>query len=482
MSSCCRTDGDSAVTPSIQCVAALRGGQGAWLEVLTLPIVADRFALPNSPVSEGGHAKLYRAVDFNNDNSPVAVKVFNRAQVLDDRVLQAAWTNELVAYQALGDHPNLARLIDWGRCDDSSPYLVFEWLEQDLLAALDGLAIEGWDDFWPVAREILAGLAVIHAEGYVHRDVKPENVLISSAGQYKIADFGTTRLAETVNLGVTMAPLGTVPYAPLERGTGTPSASYDLYSFAVLSIVCLTGRVPVDAEDVRREFAALNIPPEVAEVLKSCLSDDPADRPASASILKAQLQELQEQREISRAPEVEIFLDFPDPVLQAFCKQYGLSVSKAQILDDICEVGALAFDGRAGAKPDLQLCGQRFMLRLQEHRTRLGVVRIARVQRVAAQVLELARATWYRPRLKLRTSSPTDPHGAARELTSLLEHVTAMDNDRVQQELIAAPVLSTTNIVEMAIGLGLAFRKQQASSLASRDSCVREIEGFSLVK
>ncbi|MFD4970153.1 AAA domain-containing protein [Streptomyces sp. NPDC058424] len=403
-----------------------------------MPIVDGRFALPNTPVSEGGHAKLYKAVDLENDTAAVAVKVFNPSKALDDRVLQAAWTNELSAYQALGDHANLARLIDWGRCDDGSPYLVFEWLDQDLLAALDGLQLEGWDDFWPIAREVLSGLSVIHAEGFVHRDVKPENVLISAAGAYKIADFGTTRLAETVSLGLTMAPLGTVPYAPEERGTRTPSASYDVYSFTVLTVVCLTGRVPVDANQVRVEFANLDLPPDIADVLRPCLSDVPDDRPASAGVLKAQLQTIQERRELRRAPEVELFLDFPDQVLQSFSKQYGISISRVQILDDIREVGALAFDGRVGAKPDLQLCGQRFMLRLQEHRTRPGLMRVVRVQRAPAQVLELARSTWYRPSLKLRMSSPTDPHGAAGELTELLELVTEKDGERAQRDVVSA--------------------------------------------
>ncbi|MEU0133793.1 AAA domain-containing protein [Streptomyces sp. NPDC006296] len=405
---------------------------------MNLPIIADRFALPSSPVSEGGHAKLFKAADLENDNSSVAVKIFNPSKVLDDRVLQAAWTNELSAYQALGDHANLARLIDWGRCNDGCPYLVFEWLDQDLLAALDDLQIEGWDDFWPVAREILSGLAVIHAEGFVHRDVKPENILMSATGGYKVADFGTTRLAETVSLGLTMAPLGTVPYSPQERGTRTPTASYDLYSFAVLVLVCLTGRVPADEENVLSGFANLDLPPEIAKALAPCLSDNPDDRPPSAGVLKAQLEEIQSRREMRRAPEVEIFLDFPDQVLQAFLKQYNVSMSKSQVLDDIREVGALAFDGRAGAKPDLQLCGQRFMLRLQEHRTRPGLLRVVRVQRAPAQVLELARSTWYRPRLKLRTSSPTDARNAARELTELLELVTEKDGERAQREAAAA--------------------------------------------
>ncbi|MFJ6755731.1 AAA domain-containing protein [Streptomyces sp. NPDC091273] len=407
-------------------------------EELALQIIAQRFALPASPAGEGGHAKLFKSVDLENDNATVAVKIFNPSTNLDDRVLKAAWANELTAYQALGDHANLARLIDWGRCDDGSPYLVFEWLEKDLLKGLDDLDIEGWDDFWPIARDILSGLQAIHSEGYVHRDVKPENVLITANGRFKLADFGTARLAETVSLGLTLAPLGTIPYSPEERGTRTPSAAYDVYSFAVLTVVCLTGRVPVDAEGVDSSFQDLDLPPDIYAALTPCFAADPDQRPASAGVLYSQLKEIQEERESRRTPETEIFLDLPPATLDTFKRQYGIVLTADRVLEDMDAVCALSYDTRTQAQPDLQISGQTLLLRVQPHRIRPGVLRVNRIQRPQAQLLEAARANWYRPKLKFRMSAPTDPARAARDLEHQMAVVSEMDAERAETEVRSA--------------------------------------------
>ncbi|MCX4641944.1 serine/threonine-protein kinase [Streptomyces sp. NBC_00401] len=403
-----------------------------------MPLIAQRFALPSAPAGEGGHAKLFKSVDLENDNAPVAVKVFNPSSNLDDRVLKAAWANELNAYQALGDHPNLARLIDWGRSEDGSPYLVFEWLEQDLFKGLDGLAIEGWDDFWPIAQDILSGLQAIHSEGYVHRDVKPENVLITENGRYKIADFGTARLAETVSIGVTLAPLGTIPYAPDERGTRTPTPSYDVYSFAVLTVVCLAQRNFNNAAEVEAAFRDLDLPPDIFSVLEPCFATAPDARPATAGVLYSQLAAVQGERELRRSPETEIFLDLPTFVLESHRKQYGVALTSDQVIEDIHAVCALSYDTRSKAKPDLQISGQTLLLRVQPHRVRPGVLRVARIQRPQAQLLEAARANWYRPKTKFRLSSPTDPGRADRDLNSLLATVSDMDSERAELEVSSA--------------------------------------------
>lgn len=402
-----------------------------------MQIIAQRFALPASFTAEGGHAKLFKSVDLENDNSTVAVKVFNPSKNLDDRVLNAAWANELEAYQALGDHTNLARLIDWGR-SNGAPYLVFEWLEKDLLKGLDDLEIEGWDDFWPVARDILSGLQLIHSEGYVHRDIKPENILITENGRFKIADFGTARIAETVSIGMTLAPLGTIPYAPNERGTRTPTAAYDIYSFAVLAVVCLTGRIPNDAEEVEAEFRSLDLPPDILQALLPCFSTVASERPESAGVLYAKLAGIQEARESRRSPETEIFLDFPPMTMESFKQQYGIILSTERILEDIHAVCALSYDTRSNKQPDLQISGQTLLLRVQPHHTRHGVLRVARIQRPQAQLLEAARANWYRPKLKFRLSAPTDPARAARELADQMQVVSDMDANRAEIEVSSA--------------------------------------------
>ncbi|MFE9850609.1 AAA domain-containing protein [Streptomyces sp. NPDC005576] len=313
--------------------------------------------------------------------------------------------------------------------------MLFEWLEKDLLKGLDDLGIEGWDDFWPIARDILSGLQAIHSAGYVHRDIKPENVLIAENGRFKIADFGTARIAETVSIGLTLAPLGTIPYAPEERGTRTPTAAYDVYSFAVLATVCLTGRIPADAAEVQSAFADLDLPPDILEALLPCLSAIAEERPQSAGVLLAALAAIQEARETRRSPETEVFLDFPPMVLETFKRQYGISLTRERVLEDIHAVCALSYDTRASKQPDLQISGQTLLLRVQPHHTRDGVLRVARIQRPQAQLLEAARANWYRPKLKFRMSAPTDPGRAARDLADQMQIIGEMDAKRAEVEV-----------------------------------------------
>jgi hypothetical protein len=402
-------------------------------------IIEERFALPAEPVQRGGHAQLYRGTDLERDNQIVAVKLFNPPHVADDRVLRASWSNELHAYQTLGDHANLARLIDWGRMQDGAPYLVFEWLETDLFTHLDHITIEGWDDFWPIARDILSGLSVIHSAGYVHRDLKPENVLVSRDGPFKVADFGTARLTQAISLGMTMAQLGTEPYAPPERGTPAPVPAYDLYSFAVLCIVGMSGRVPTSDADVTSAFGNLDLPQDVSQVLGPCLASTPDDRPESAAIVLAQLMNLQGERERRREPETEVFLQVPPVVTQTVEQMIGLAQGHGSdyLAEDMSAVAAFAFDQRTDMPPDLQIAGQALLYRTQPHRTQLGVLQVRRAVRPPSHVLESARTSWLRPKVRFRMTMPTDPGRAGRELAALQEQVAERDQQRFAAEAMA---------------------------------------------
>ena len=402
-------------------------------------VLAERFALLGGPAQEGAHCVLHRASDLDRDGEQVAVKLFRPSRVLDDRVLHAAWTSELDAYQAFGSHPNLVRLVDWGRAtDDAAPYLVFEWLQCDLLEQLNRVDIEGWDDFWPIARDVLCGLAVIHRAGYVHRDLKPENVLVAEEGSLKVADFGTARLVETINMGLTLGPLGTIPYAPPERGTTTPVAAYDVYSFVVLTCICMSGKRFSTHEEVVAAFAELDLPPDIADILRPGLSTEPGDRPDSASTLLAELSEAQAARERRREPEVEVFAVLHPPAVAALEKQLGLPHgSGADFLrDDLAEVGAFAFDHRVdpSQSPDLEIAGQTLVCRCQPHHSQPGVLMVLRATRPPAQVLEYARTSWWRSRVRFRFTHPTDPARASADLQAFLKQVSDHSAQRAGEE------------------------------------------------
>jgi hypothetical protein len=404
---------------------------------MTSQIIAERFAIGATPAQTGAHGSLFRATDLERSNKVVALKLFKPARVMDDRILQAAWANELNGYQSLGPHRNLVELIDWGRTDDGAPYLVFEWLERDLFEHLKQVRIDGWDDFWPIARGILDGLAVIHGAGFVHRDLKPENVLVAGDGNVKVADFGTMRLIEKINLGMTMSDLGTVPFAPPERGASAPTPAYDVYSFGVLAVVCLTGRTPSDSDSVLVELRDLDLPSEVVELLLNSLSQEPADRPESAASLRSEFAALETRRSRNREPQLELFLHLQPRAEELLVSNLGMSSAglREYIREDIAGLGAVAFDPRGvGDTPDLQVAGEVLLYRCQLHRSLPGVLTILRASRPPAQVLELARTHWWRPKVNARFTYPPDTDRAHRSLLQFLAEVADRDVRRADEE------------------------------------------------
>lgn len=433
-------------------------------------LLDNRFALIDPPAGTGGHSVLYRASDLEQGGAPVAVKVFKPSRGMDDRVLKAAWSNELSAYQALGEHRNLARLIDWGRrADDGAPFLVFEWLERDLLQHLPLVSPEGWDDFWPLARDVLVGLSLLHTAGFVHRDVKPQNILVSATGDLKIADFGTTRMIETINIGLTMGPIGTLPYAPPERGTSVPSAAYDVYSFGVLVTACLATTPLTTHDEVVAAFDELDLPPDIGAVLAETLRQDPGERPESAAALLARLQEIQTSRELRRTPEREVFLAISGQALTSLESQFGLAAGTgAEFLrEDLSSVGAMSLDHRGDATqaPDIEIAGQSVICRCQPHRTHAGVLMILRVLRPSAGALEMARTTWWRGRLKLRLSLPTDPGRAALGLDEILREVTEA-NARRAEEAAAHAAAEAFAPWKRLLDLKFALERQRGSDIS----------------
>lgn len=386
----------------------------------------------------GGYARLHRAVHSANIDEVVAVKVFDPPSHVESRVLNASWINELETYQRLGDSSHLARLLDWGRTEDGAPYLVFEWLEGDLMDQVSTNPPEGWDDFWPIARDILTGLELIHTAGFVHRDLKPENVLLGKDGRFKVADFGTTRLVEAMRAGITMAPLGTLPYAPPERGTPGPSAAYDLYSFAVMTVVCLSGEIP-DADAVPEKFAGLDLPPDIGEVLATCLSQSVGDRPESAAVLLARLKAVQEARERRRTPITNIHITWPQHTLRASAKLLNVPITEIEqgLIEDLNAVCAFSFDTR-GESPVLQACGQTLVFRLEPDPQAPSTLRAIRVSKATSQTLDIAHASWFRANVRIRTTLPTSPAAARAVLDDFCARVSENDATRAAEQAASA--------------------------------------------
>lgn len=348
-------------------------------------ILDDRFALPSAPLESGGHARLYKAYDLELDQ-PAAVKLFEPPRPVDPRTLRLAWNNELDAYTRLGSHRNLLGLLSYGSPDDGTQWIAFEWCGEDLEKYIRRTPVT-WETFRPIAYEILSGLAVLHGSSYIHRDVKPKNILIGD-GVVKLADFGTIRLREVTSMGMTMNQLGTKPYSPPESGTLNPITSYDVYSFAVLVLACLSGDFEMAGTGPEQVLAETSCPETVRSLLARCLAEDPSERPGSASVLLAEFRQIEKQsRPVPQVPEVG--LEIIPGALRSFCE--AIAAETADIVEVINEFGPrvrVMLDPKEVAGEDVLLLGRSVVAVAAVHSTRPGFFIIKHVWKPRVSHLE----------------------------------------------------------------------------------------------
>jgi serine/threonine-protein kinase len=251
-------------------------------------LLSNRYRLA-SKLGSGGMSTVYLAVDEVLDRQ-VAVKVMHR-EISDQPDQLERFRREARAVAQLS-HPNLVGVIDAGD-DGGHPYIVFEYVPgQTLKKRIDEQGSLPLDEATAYAIEIGRGLACAHSARLIHRDVKPQNVLIDGDGRAKITDFGIARSLEAHGLTATGRVLGTTDYVSPEQAMGKPvDARTDVYSLGVLLYEMLTGSVPFEAETqvgVAMKHVNETIPnvqrrrPEVSSALAAALeratAKDPKDR------------------------------------------------------------------------------------------------------------------------------------------------------------------------------------------------------------
>ncbi len=249
--------------------------------------LVDGRYLVQSKIASGGTSTVYRGLDTRLDR-PVAVKVMDSRYAGDAQFL-TRFQREARAVARLKD-PGLVAVYDQG-LDARHPFLVMELIEGGTLREL--LAERGPMPPYAVAavlRPVLGGLAAAHRAGLVHRDVKPENVLISDDGDVKIADFGLVRAVAAAGITSTSVILGTVAYlSPEQVRHGDASPRSDVYSAGILTYELLTGRTPFTGDsplsiayrrldaDVPPPSAAIDgVPPQFDEFVRRATARDPA--------------------------------------------------------------------------------------------------------------------------------------------------------------------------------------------------------------
>ena len=245
-------------------------------------------------VALGGMATVYRAIDTRLDRR-VALKVMH-ADLARDEDFVGRFIGEAKSAARLS-HPNVVSVYDQGR-DGPYPYLAMEYLPGRTLRDL--LGERGWfppREALAIMVPLLSGLAAAHTAGIVHRDVKPENVLIAPDGHLKVVDFGLARALSVSSQTRTGVIIGTVAYLAPEQVTGTSAdARTDVYAAGIVLFELLTGVKPhtgdgplaVAYKHVNETVPAPSrfvqgIPPEVDRLVLQATSRDPRGRPADAA-------------------------------------------------------------------------------------------------------------------------------------------------------------------------------------------------------
>nr|WP_240163844.1 protein kinase [Mycolicibacterium sphagni] len=209
-------------------------------------LLEDRYRV-DAKIATGGMSTVYRGLDVRLDR-PVALKVMD-ARYANDSQFLTRFQREARAVAKLKD-PGLVAVYDQG-LDGSHPFLVMELVEGGTLREL----LRERGPMPPhaaaaVLRPLLGGLATAHRAGLVHRDVKPENVLISDAGEVKLVDFGLVRAVAEAGITSTSVILGTAAYlSPEQVSSGAADARSDVYAVGVLAYELITGTTPFSGDN-----------------------------------------------------------------------------------------------------------------------------------------------------------------------------------------------------------------------------------------
>lgn len=257
-------------------------------------VVGDHYMVLKVERRGGTFSVVRKAVD-DRDGSFVAVKLLSGQS---DDVTRKVFNNEAKTLKSLS-HPNIVR-CRWAGTDETDTYvLVLDWVERNLDDVLKASGPwESWDRLAAeIALPLADALAYTHLKQIEHRDIKPQNVLVSDTGVPLLADFGIAKIrGEGQTTLQTVAEWHSKPYAPPELNADVRYVR-DVYSMGVLLIQCMTKEQLKDLAGVERALESIPVPPDVRRLLGSCIATQPDDRPKNASDLLGALNAIQQRRQ-----------------------------------------------------------------------------------------------------------------------------------------------------------------------------------------
>jgi eukaryotic-like serine/threonine-protein kinase len=272
---------------------------------MQIEILGDRYQLQD-PIGRGGMATIYRARDLRVDRA-VAVKVLREVYSTDPKFVRR-FQVEAKAASAL-QHPNIVQVFDYGQTDGNY-YIVMELVEgTDLRRYLRSRGVLDVDRAIIIAHDVALGLGAAHRRDIVHRDVKPQNILVGRGGSIKLTDFGIASVYKDINaerLTTTGMTLGTVQYYAPEQAQGEiVSPAADVYALGIVMYEMVTGHPPFDGDSpvavamqhiqdapTPPSHINPNLSPSLEEIILRCLEKVPEMRFRDGSQLARALESL----------------------------------------------------------------------------------------------------------------------------------------------------------------------------------------------
>jgi serine/threonine-protein kinase len=252
-------------------------------------VIAGRYELLEL-VGRGGMSSVWKAHDRLLDRT-VAIKVLHEHYTQDEEYVERFRREARSVAQV--SHPNIVTVIDRGE-DGGRQYIVFEYVDgENLKQVIEREGPLPVRDALLLALQVARALGFAHDRGLVHRDVKPQNVLLNDEGQAKVTDFGIARSVDVDGVTVTGTVLGTSEYIAPEQARGQRvDAHTDVYSLGVVLYELLSGAVPFSGESfVTIALQHVNeappdvlehrpdCPPRVALAIERAMAKEPEDRP-----------------------------------------------------------------------------------------------------------------------------------------------------------------------------------------------------------
>lgn len=254
--------------------------------------ISDRYQIIKA-IGEGGMANVYLAYDTILDRN-VAVKVL-RGDLANDEKFVRRFQREALSASSLS-HPNIVEVYDVGE-DHGEYYIVMEYVEgknlKDLIKKRGKLTTSEVID---IMLQITDGMSVAHDSYIIHRDIKPQNIMILENGLVKIMDFGIAMAMNSANLTQTNSVMGSVHYLPPEQASGKGATlQSDIYSMGIVMYELLTGKLPYKGDNaveialkhlkeplpsIREELP--NIPQSIENIMIKATAKNPKNRYADA--------------------------------------------------------------------------------------------------------------------------------------------------------------------------------------------------------